>query len=368
MPKPIRILHVLQKMEAGGTQALLMNIYRNIDRNKVQFDFLVVNSQKEFYDDEILSMGGKIYYSNLRESKNIYGYQKLLKKILIKNKYKIIHVHAYTIGYFTLKTAAKYNVPVRIAHSHNNSTTKDNKYLIKKILQKLYLLYATDLFACSKEAGEYLFKNQKFTVLNNSIDSQKFLFDYKIRNKVRKSLNLKDELLIGHVGRLHEQKNHKFLIEIFEEIKKKNKYAKLLLVGNGPLENQILTQIKQKNLNNDIIYLKNRTDVNELYMAMDVFVLPSLFEGLGIVAVEAQAAGTPCVTSNTLPIESIVTPLCKQLSLKIKPEIWANEVIEMSKNYDKHENMQEYIIKADYDIVKTSEFIQNYYLQKNKIN
>lgn len=206
MKKPIRILHVLQRMEAGGTQALLMNLYRNIDRSKVQFDFLVEYPNKYFYDDEIISLGGKVYYSNVRIDKRVFKFEKLLKRILKENDYSIIHMHTYSIGYFVLKTAKKCGVPIRIAHSHNNQTVKDKLYLLKLFMQKIYTKYATDLFACSEEAGRYLFKNKNFTVLNNSIDSQKFVFSENTRNKKREELKLTNEFLIGHIGRLHPQK------------------------------------------------------------------------------------------------------------------------------------------------------------------
>ena len=322
MKKPIRILHVLQRMEAGGTQALLMNLYRNIDRSKVQFDFLVEYPNKYFYDDEIISLGGKVYYSNVRIDKKVFKFEKLLKRILKENDYSIIHMHTYSIGYFVLKTAKKCGVPIRIAHSHNNQTVKDKLYLLKLFMQKIYTKYATDLFACSEEAGRYLFKNKNFTVLNNSIDSQKFIFSENTRNKKREELKLTNEFLIGHIGRLHPQKNHFFLIKLFYEYKKSNNNSKLLLIGDGPLEDDIKELIKKYKIQDSVIMLKNRSDVNELLMAMDVFVLPSIFEGLGIVAIEAQAAGTPCVTSNKLPKESVVSPICVQLDLNDDINLW----------------------------------------------
>lgn len=365
MKKPIRILHILQRMEAGGTQALLMNLYRNIDRSKIQFDFFVMYPDKYFYDDEIVKLGGKVYYSTVRLDKNIFKYMKKLEEIIKENNYKIVHVHAFTIGYFALKTAKKCKVPVRIAHSHNNQTVKDEKIILKKVLQKIYTIYATDLFACSEEAGKYLFKRKKFNVLNNSIDSMKFVFDEEIRKKVRKNLNIKEnEFLVGHIGRLHAQKNHNFLLDVFVELKKKIKESKLLLIGDGPLEEDIKKKIKRLNIEQDVIMLKNRSDVNELYMAMDVFILPSLFEGLGIVAVEAQASGTPCLTADTLPLESNISPLFNSLSLNESANKWADEAIKLSKSVYKHKNMQDYVVKANYDIAKSTKKMETYYIEK----
>lgn len=367
MSEPVRILHVLQRMEAGGTQTLLMNIYRKIDRNKIQFDFLVEYPEKQFYDDEVASMGGKIYYTNVRKDFNIFKFEKKLREILKEHpEYKLIHVHAYTIGYFCLKTAKKCGIPIRIAHSHNNETVHDIKWIFKLGMQKLYALYATDLFACSEEAGQYLFGNKEFKVLTNAIDSSKFIASIDVRNSVREELLIENNFVVGHVGRFHSQKNHKFLIEVFNEIKKKKNKAKLLLVGSGPLENEIKQQIKEMKLENDVLFLGNRKDMSRIYQAMDVFVFPSLFEGLGIVAIEAQAAGIPVVCSEGLPPEAEVTPLYKKLKLTDSKEKWAEETLKISNHPLCHTNMQQYIIDAGFDMNSTALEMQNYYLKRIK--
>lgn len=367
MSKPVRVLHILQRMEAGGTQTLLMNIYRKIDRDKVQFDFLVEYPEKQFYDDEILQMGGKIYYTNVRETFNILKFEYELKKILKEHpEYKLIHVHAYTIGYFCLKTAKKCGIPVRIAHSHNNETVHDKKWIFKLGMQKLYTLYATDLFACSEEAGKYLFKNKKFRVLTNAIDSSKFIANQDIRNSIRRELLIETDFVVGHVGRFHSQKNHRFLIEVFKEIKERRNNAKLLLVGSGPLEDEIKKQIHEMNLDGSVVILGNRKDMDKIYQAMDVFVFPSLFEGLGIVAIEAQAAGIPVICSEGLPPETEVTPLYKKLKLTDSKEKWAEETLKIADHSLCHTNMQQCIIEAGFDMNSTALEMQNYYLKKIK--
>ena len=366
--KPIRILHILQRMEAGGTQALLMNIYRNIDRNKVQFDFFVEYMEKQFYDDEIISMGGKIYYNSVREDYNIFKFQNNLEKVLIENpEYRIIHVHAYTIGYFCLRVAKKCGVPVRIAHSHNNSMTYDIKRFIKAFMQKLYTIHATDLFACSEEAGKYLFKDKKFGVLKNAIDTEKFLANIDVRDDIRTELGITDKFVIGHVGRFHQQKNHEFLIDVFEEIHKLKKDAELLLIGSGPLEKQIKDKVEKKNLTKFVKFLGNRSDMDRIYQAMDVFVFPSYFEGLGIVAIEAQAAGIPLVCSEGLPKEANISPLYKKMYLNDGAQKWADVIIGEANNTLSHQNMREYVKKAGFDINSVSSKIQNYYLDKNRL-
>lgn len=366
MSEPIRILHVLQRMEAGGTQALLMNLYMNIDRKKVQFDFLVEYPNKEFYDDEIVKLGGRVYYSDVRISKNIFKFRKILSNLLKNNDYNIIHVHAYTIGFFAFQVAKKYKIPVRIAHSHNNQTVKDKFYLLKLFMQKIYTKYATDLFACSKDAGNYLFKNKEFLVLNNCIDSKKFIFNKDFRDEIRKELNIENCFVVGHVGRLHQQKNHLFLLNVFKEIKNKKGNAKLLLVGSGPLENKIKNYVNELGLNDDVIFLGVRQDVYKILMSFDVFILPSLFEGLGIVAIESQAAGTPIIISNGVPDSAILTPICKKVSLSESYEEWASDALLMADNEDSHKNMQQFIIDGNFDLQSSVKWLENYYIKKSK--
>lgn len=368
MKKPVRVLHILQRMEAGGTQALLMNIYRNIDRDAVQFDFLVEYPDKQFYDDEIRQLGGRVYYSTVRKDFNMPRFVKLLKNILKENpEYKVVHVHTYSIGYFCLKAARRVGVPVRIAHSHNNETVHDSKYLFKLALQKLYTIYATDLFACSKEAGLYLFKDKSFQVLKNAIDSEKFIAKTEVRKETRKELEMDDKFIVGHVGRLHSQKNHDFLVDVFSEIKKKRKDAELILVGTGPLEEKIRNKVVDKGLADCVHFLGNRKDMNRIFQAMDVFVFPSLFEGLGIVAIEAQAAGVPIVCSEGLPPETKISPLYHKVLLDDGAEKWANTAIEISESIYAHVDMQKYVVDAGFDMNATAEYMERFYLEKYRI-
>jgi glycosyltransferase involved in cell wall biosynthesis len=363
MTKPIRVLHILQRMEAGGTQALLMNIYRKIDRSLIQFDFLVEYPEKNFYDDEIISLGGKIYYSNVRNDLNIFKFEKKLIEILHSNQeYKIVHVHTYSIGYFCLKTAKKCGIPIRIAHSHSNAMTKDNKKYIKIFLQKLYTIYATDLLACSVEAGEYLFKNKYFKVFTNAIDSNKFSSNIELRDEFKKEFNLNNSFVVGHVGRFRPEKNHYFLIDVFYEIKKKKSNAVLILVGTGDLESKIHEKVESLGLSDSVKFLGNRTDMHKIYQMMDVCVFPSIYEGLGIVAIEAQAAGIPIVCSDRLPNESNISPLFIKKSLDDTPEDWAKICIKASENKLSHTDTKQYVINSGFDLDSTVKYIQNYYI------
>lgn len=368
MDKPIRILHVVQRMEAGGTQAFLMNLYRNIDRNKVQFDFLVEYDNKEFYDDEILNMGGKIYYTNFRKKLNIIKFKKELSKILKEHpEYKIIHIHATAIGKICTDVAKKCGIQVIIAHTHNNGAVKDWKYIPKIILRKLYLKGPTDFFACSEEAGKYTFKNKKFKVIHNAIDTKKFLYNENIRKEIRRELDIEDKFVIGNVGRLHEQKNQTFLIDIFNELQKKENNSILLIVGKGPLEDELKNKVKRLQLEDKVRFLGNRNDIAKIYQAIDVFVLPSLFEGLGIVAIEAQAAGLPVVASTGVAKEADITQNIVKISLDSSINDWVNMICSI-KVQDRNLVMKN-IKKAGYDIEENAQIMQKFYIDKyNSLN
>lgn len=368
MREPIRVLHILQRMEAGGTQALLMNIYRNIDRKKVQFDFLVEYPDKQFYDEEILKLGGRIYYTTVRQDFNILKFNKELEKVLTQNNYKIVHVHTYSIGYFVLKTAEKCGVQIRIAHSHSNEAVRDYKYFLKLIMQRIYTIHANQLFACSEEAGKYLFKDRPFKILRNAIDSPKFVFNQEIRDAMREKLGISKNFVVGHVGRFKKEKNHIFLIDVFSKIKKNKENAKLILVGTGPLEVEIKEKIKKLKLENDVIFLGNRDNVNEIYQAMDIMVFPSLFEGLGIVAIESQAAGTPILCSDKLPKEVEITELLKKKSLDNSIEEWACEAIDLALTEKAKKNMRDKIISEGFDIVSIANNLQQYYIEKYNLS
>lgn len=367
MDEPIRVLHVLQRMEAAGVQTLLMNMYRKIDRTKVQFDFLVHYTAPQFFDEEIESLGGRIYRLSVREDYNFIKYYRELNCFFKGHpEYKVVHGHMHTLGAIYLHVAKRYSIPVRIAHSHTNATQNDSKKIIKTLMNHIYSHDATTLFACSSAAGKYMFGNRDFQVINNAIDTRCFLFDEKNRQKKRIELGIENNFVVGCVGRFELQKNQKFSIEIFEELLKKIPSAVLLLIGSGSMEAEIKEMVSLKRISTAIKFLGNRRDVAELYQAMDVFLFPSLFEGLGIVGVEAQAAGTPTVCTDTLPEEINVTPLIHRISLSNKPEAWVEKIIEASKDSLKHQSMMPYVKEAHYDIVTIAKELETFYLTSHE--
>ena len=363
MSEPIRILHIVQKMEAGGTQAFLMNLYRNIDSNKIQFDFLVEYEEKEFYDDEIISLGGKIYYTNFRKTLNVFKFKKTLSNILKEHpEYRIVHIHATAIGKICTDTAKKCGVKTIIAHTHNNSAVKDWKYYPKILLRKLYTSGPTDFFACSEDAGKYTFKNKKFTVIYNAIDINKFLFKQKVRKEFRKELNIEDKFVIGNIGRLHKQKNQSFLIDVFNEIQKKKNSAILLIIGKGPLKNELEEKVKNLGISSKVFFLENRKDIERIYQGMDVFVLPSLFEGLGIVAIEAQASGLPVIASTGVAEEANITDNIRNIDLNEPIDVWVEAICKAKvKNRRSIENI---VKNSKFNIKNNAKFLQEFYLKK----
>ncbi|MBB1552724.1 MAG: glycosyltransferase family 1 protein [Clostridiales bacterium] len=363
MSNPIRILHIVQRMEAGGTQSFLMNLYRNIDRSKVQFDFLVEYEEKEFYDDEIISLGGKIYYTNFRKTLNLIKFRRTMSDILKEHpEYKIVHIHATAIGKICTDVARKCGVKTIIAHTHNNSAVKDWKYYPKILLRKLYTNGPTDFFACSEDAGRYTFKNKKFTVIYNAIDIDKFLFNQEVRENFRKELNIEDKFVIGNIGRLHEQKNQSFLIDIFYEIQKNKDNAILLIIGKGPLENELKEKVSNLGINNKVYFLGNRKDVERIYQGMDVFVLPSLFEGLGIVAVEAQVSGLPVVASTGVAKEANITNNIQNIDLNDSIDTWKEAICKS--NVESRNSVEKIVRNSKFDVKNNAKFLQESYLKK----
>lgn len=329
----IRILHCVNDMHRAGLETMLMNYYRNIDRTKIQFDFLTHRPYRSDYDDEIESLGGKIYYAPRLYPQNYPAYFRWMRKFFKEHpEYKIVHSHIDTMSYLPLLAAKKAGVPIRIAHSHNTSLDKDFKYLLKQYFRLRINSVCTHRLACGKEAGTFLFGNRDFKVIPNAIDAEKFYFNKDLRDEKRKELGLVGKFVVGHVGRLSYQKNHKFLIEIFNRLLKKESDSILLLVGVGEKEEELRRQVKNLGIEDKVHFLGNRSDVNELYQAMDVFVMPSFFEGIPVVGVEAQFAGLPCIFSDKVPEEVKFTDNCCFLPLSKKISSWVNEIFRVYNN------------------------------------
>lgn len=365
--EPIRILHENVIMDPGGIETQLMRIYRNIDRNKVQFDFLVHRHQKGAYDDEINDLGGKVHYTAPFNPLFYNRYMESMRKVFDEYPfYKVMVVHS-ELALGPLIVAKEKNVPVRICFSHNNQ----NRINLKRFFleyEKLYLKkYCTDMFAVSELAARYTFGNKvvdrkQVKIVKNGIIINDFIFDLNERNQLRNELHLDSKCIIGHIGRFMDQKNHMFLLDIFRELLNIRGDVHLVLVGEGRLELHIRDKIKSLGLDDYVTILGRRMDVGSLMKAMDCFVFPSFYEGFGNVIMEAQAASLPVVMSSVISDEVIFSESVHKMSLEKNAKQWAFKVNEILKENKKRVNMYDVVSKAGYNILDTAKWYEDYYL------
>lgn len=359
----IRVLHVVTYMGRGGLETMLMNYYRHIDRSKVQFDFLVHREFEADYDEEIKSLGGRIYHVS-RLVPWSRRYKAELRRFFRSHpEYKIVHVHQDCLSSVALQCAKDCGVPVRIAHSHSSSAVKNIKYPIKLYYMKKIPRFATDLFACGKQAGDWMFSGKKYQIIRNAIDTEKYLYTTTVNKSVREELGLLGKIVIGHVGNFTPAKNHIFLLEIFKEILKKSPDSKLLLVGGGDGLITAKEKAESMGIADNVVFTGIRSDVNRLMQAMDVFVFPSLYEGLPVTMIEAQASGMQCIISDRVSKECIVTKglvIRKRLSDSV--ENWANYILQKSEKT--HENHIREIANAGYDISVAAKQLECFYIKK----
>lgn len=368
MNKPVRVLQVFAQMNRGGAETMIMNLYRNIDRSKIQFDFVVHTNEKCAFDDEIIALGGIIHRVPRYTGFNHFHYIKEWSNFFKQNSdYKIVHGHVRSTASLYLAVAKKNSI-LTIAHSHSSSYEAGVSGFVKKIMQFPIKNIAHYLFACSISAGEWLFgqvacQKDNFFVLNNSINIQNFSFNSSIRNDTRKAMGLADKYVIGNVSRFSTPKNHKFLVNIFREISREIDNAVLLLVGDGELREEISRQVNDLGLKEKVIFAGIHSDVSNHLNAMDLFVFPSLYEGLGIAIIEAQAAGLPCIISDTIPREVLLTDLIYSLPLD-NSEAWVKQIVYCSeiKNNQRSTGYAAQVKAKGYDIIGTARWLEKFYL------
>lgn len=364
MNSQIKILHVVGRMDRGGTEALLMNLLRTIDRTQIQFDFVEHTQDICNYDKEILAYGGQIYRAPHISLMSIRKYRKWWEVFLKEHpEYHIIHGHSRGAAPIYLKEA-QCQGRITILHCHNNAYGKGIKGIVRYVWQLPLRKLADYNFACSYDSGISQFgHNGKFKVIKNGIPTKLYSWNPIMRKRKRQEFGLDDdELVIGNVARFEEQKNHEFLLKIFCEIQKINPRSKLMLVGQGTLEKVIRKQSTELGIERQVIFTGVRSDVNELLQAMDVFVLPSYFEGLGIVNVEAQTAGLHCfVSDKVIPQEVNLTDLMHYISLSASPKEWAQKILEEKMNIENRKDMSSKIMEAGFDIDSTCDVLCEFY-------
>lgn len=337
--KPIRVLQVIHRMRPGGAQALVMNAYRKADRSQVQFDFAVRSTQEEYHDQEIKSLGGRIFHLPWKKANPISPilYKKALAQILCEHgPFSVVHSHIGFYSGFVLPTAKKQNIPIRIAHSHNTTSTERYSAVLgawEKLMRRQILSSATNLLACNKTAAGWLFgsqwqKDRRTEIIHNAVKLSDYEMLSQKKNTFRKELGFPLEApLLGHIGRFDTQKNHSFLIEIMATLVQQTPEAHLLLIGEGELFHQTKSLVQERGLQDNVHFLGIRGDIPSILRSLDLFLLPSLYEGLAIVLIEAQAAGTPCLISDNLPKEvDINIGLIEYESLKADTNQWAKKI------------------------------------------
>ena len=365
--EPIRVLQVVTIMNRGGLETMLMNYYRKLDKSKIQFDFMTNRVERGHYDDEMEALGGKIYRLSPIKPGKYNKYFKELDNFFNEHKeYKVVHSHINENSGFVLKAAKKAGIECRIAHSHLSDLKLDYKYPFRVYARRNLKGNVSDYFACSKRAGEWLFgkdisNSGKVTVLNNAVDTEKFRFNEEVRNNIRRKLDIEGKKVIGHVGRFNPQKNHEFLIDVFNEIYKKDKDIVLLLVGDGYLKEKIEEKVNKLGLDKSVEFLGVREDIPELMQAMDLFLFPSQFEGLAVVMVEAQAAGLKVITSTGVTKESDITNNVEFIDLSKGAEYWADIVL--NSDFKKRDDIN-LMVKKGYDSTNNVKWLSDFYLKK----
>lgn len=328
---PIRILQIANLHRDSGVAQFLMNYYRNIDKNKIQFDFAAYVTKKDNFIEEIRMLGGQVFLIP-NYKRHPFLYKHTLTKIMKEHAYNAIHTHESILNLPILIIARACRIPVRIAHSHNTCMSAEWKNKIVRMLQTKFIKYATHLCACSQDAALFLFGEKCCQTLpvfiaNNAVDLEKFQFDIDLRKAVRKKLGLEDKFIIGHVGRMTYQKNQEFLLDIFQQIYKRDKQAHLLLLGSGKEEQMLKDKIKDLHLNPCVTCMGVQKEMPSFFSAMDVFLLPSRFEGLPVTLIEAQASGLKCVVSDVVDKSANVSHCVVFFGLEKSVELWADAVI-----------------------------------------
>lgn len=367
---PIRVLQVVSRMDRAGLESRLMDIYRSIDRDKVQFDFYTYRDEPGFFDDEVKNLGGKVFYGDKLDLKHFTTITKNMCMFLkMHNEYKIVHCHLNQWCGIVLRGAKQAGTPVRIAHSRTALKTNSIKNAIKNIIKISTNREATDKFAVSKKAAIWLFGNRQVKKGNvivwpNAINFQKYLFKPSVRKNVRNKLAIDDDIVIIHVGNLKPEKNHTYLLDILAAATKINSKVKLVLVGQDFMDGQIQNEAIRKGVIDQVLFLGSRSDVNDLLQAGDVFLFPSIYEGFPGAVLEAEASGLPCIISDTITEEVCLVDNVIRMSIKDNPEKWAQKALSMIS--DNRRSQEELLLNTGYDIRRLTEDMCEYYLMRTR--
>lgn len=354
--EPIRVAQIMGKLWAGGVEAVVFNYYRQMDKNQIQFDYYYDSDSTVQPPQELIDMGARFF--KLPPYQKLPIYLKTLKKYFKENKYKIVHSHINTLSIFPLFVAWLEHIPVRIAHNHSVPGGNEFKRnILKQILRCFAKVFSTDYFACSEKAGRWMFGDKCFDegkvfIVKNAIDFARF---QTIEEKDK--LGISNKFIVGHVGRFTYAKNHKLLIDIFEEICRLRNDALLMLVGGGELYDDIVNRIREKGLEKKVLLIGQVINPEKYYGLANVIVMPSFFEGLSLTVIESQIAGIPVVMSDAIPEEAVISNACRYLKISNSPKKWAEMAIKISGIHVQLNDSAE-----DYNIVKKSKILMEWYL------
>lgn len=367
MKEPIRIAMIMGKMIGGGVESVVMNYYRHIDKSKFQFDFIIDEDSTVVPEDEILEFGGRIF--KIPPYQKLVSYRTALKQLFDTNNYQIIHSHINALSVFPLGVAKKCNIPIRIAHNHSTAAPGEYKKNVMKYALRLFAKKnPTHFMSPTYYAGEWLFgkkiADEKLFILKNAIEVEKFEFDPLIRKKIRQELGYSDDdFVVGNVGRCVWQKNQKFLIDIFKHFAEINGHARLVIIGEGLLKKELQEYVTTLNVSDKVSFISIVNNVADYYQGMDCFLFPSRYEGLGMVAVEAQISGLPILSSSKVPMEASISDFFYQVDVGESPIIWTKKLSASLEDYDdKYDCRMNLRVSAnEYDIKKQVRNLEAFY-------
>ena len=370
MEKQVRVLHVLGTTNLGGAESRIMDLYRHIDREKIQFDFLIHTTKEGFFDQEIKQLGGKIYYLPSFRVYNYFAYKKACREFFAAHReFQAVQGHMTSTASIYLPIAKKAGVPMTIAHARSAGVDKGMKGWITKLLRKNLYRKCDYMFSCSDLASRAVFGDKQYEAgkvvfVPNAVDTKDFAPDEYMREKIRREYGLENSFVIGHVGRFHYAKNHEFILDIFAEVLKQNKQAKLFLLGDGPRRQEMEEKAAELGIKERVIFAGNQNPVAPYYQAMDVFLFPSRFEGMPGTVVEAQAAGLPCLIADTITTQVKVTELVTFLSLEQSAKLWAEQLnrIAAEQKIQKNAETEIDLSKTNYDVNYQVKQYEQFYL------
>lgn len=367
----IRVLQSVSNMDRAGIETMLMNYYRHIDRSEVQFDFIVNKSKPGDYDEEIRRMGGRIFQSPGLNPLHYPAYLRFVKSIAAQDSsIRILHAHNEAMGLYALNGAKYAGIKVRIAHAHNTNIIRDYKWPLKMFCKHFLASSATDLWSCGRDAGIYFFGeknwNERGMILHNAIEIPRFRFEPSVRAQMRARYGLDGKTVLGHVGRFNVQKNHDRILSIFACYLKQHPDSALVLIGEGERMQEVKDKARALGIESAVLFAGLQSNVNDWYQMMDLFLMPSLFEGLPVVGIEAQASGLSCVFSDAVPDEVLLSEHSVQIPLTASDDVWAGQIAQMVRSPFDRVQGEQIVRDAGYDIDIEAKRLQELYLKMSE--